>query len=247
MDKTVWKSHEEIKYSLGAAKKVAIISCSLCANMCDTGGMAGIRAMNELLDGWGKKVTLAKCVLACCSVQMMMQALRKYSKALSKSDALVILSCPAGVRSAILHDPGVPVVAVLDSVGSAPIWRSKQEDPVLETICTACGQCVITYTAGICPVSVCPANTKYGPCSKAPQNGTQCALDKQRNCVWSEIIKRGGDLASLRELERIHKTKEKKRISAPKGRNARQFLRKFTIWLELCCAQGLARLLRSIT
>jgi len=66
MQITVWKSKEEIKYLLRSAQKVSILSCGICANICNTGGKIGIRILKELLEEWGKKVTIAKSLMGCC-------------------------------------------------------------------------------------------------------------------------------------------------------------------------------------
>jgi hypothetical protein len=86
---------------------------------------------------------------------------------------------------------------------------SQQENPVATGICHSCGHCVIAYTGGICPLSECPAESKYGPCNKAPENGLQCAIVPEQNCIWKEIEKTA-DLATLEELSYIHKSEENK-------------------------------------
>ena len=229
MIKTAWKSSDEIRYSLRNARKVAIISCGWCCKLCGTGGVIGIGILKSLLDEWGKKVVVARCLLAPCVEHIMAQSLRKNRESISKSDALVMISCSAGVKLAYVCNPLVPVVAALDTLGTEPI--SRQEDPVILSTCTECEHCVIMYTAGICPVNECLAKSLYGPCSKAPKDGTQCALDPQQDCIWKEIAKRGGDLATLKELEKIHKAKDTIRLSTPPGRDGTAFSRKSTGWV----------------
>ncbi|KAF5424454.1 MAG: hypothetical protein C5S41_05015, partial [Candidatus Methanomarinus sp.] len=41
MQKTEWKSVEEIEFILRDFQKISIISCGACANLCNTGGNAG--------------------------------------------------------------------------------------------------------------------------------------------------------------------------------------------------------------
>jgi len=117
MLKTVWKSREEIEYSLKNAKRISIISCDACAKGCGTGGSVGIGFLQGRLREWGKEVVFTDVLFGCCVEDLMRLALAKDPRAISKSDALVLISCSSGVKSAFLCDPGVPVVAVLDSVG----------------------------------------------------------------------------------------------------------------------------------
>lgn len=210
MIKTEWKPEKEIEYSLRNADKISILSCAMCANLSNAGGAIGISILTDLLKEWDKEVVFSKCIMICCAEEIMKKALRKYRGPISKSDALIILSCASGIQSANYCAPKVPVIAVLDSVGIAPITR--QDDPVARSICSTCGHCVITYTGSICPLSECPAKSKYGPCEKAPQNGSQCAIDPRRDCVWKEIEERG-DLAALRDLRQIHRTEGENRYT----------------------------------
>ena len=228
MIKTKWKPKDEIRYSLKNAKKISILSCGACANLCDTGGTIGMNFLKDLLKEWGKEVVFSRCIIVCCSDETMKQTLRINRGPIFRSNALVIISCAAGVKSAYMCEPGIPVVAVLDTVGTIPITR--QDNPVARSICTSCGHCVITYTGGICPLSECPAKQKYEPCKEAPKNGTQCAVNPHQNCVWKEIAKRG-DLTALKELRQIHKAEEGKRLSPTAGKASPPFLRKLSGWM----------------
>ncbi len=202
MVRSEWKSLDEIQLSLGNARTVSILSCAGCANICGTGGPGGIETLKPLLRDWGKQVELAKVALFCCSEETVRQALRPHRRKLRRSDALVVLSCSSGVKSAFLNRPGVPVVAVLDTVGTMPITR--QDDTVAHGACTGCGHCVITYTGGICPIAKCPSMRKYEPCPKRPENAERCVVKTDRPCVWTEIEQRG-DLAALKALGEAHR------------------------------------------
>ncbi len=201
MIKTVWKPEEEIRFSLGDADRVTILACTVCANLSFCGGRRGIERLRAYLESWGKEVMAAGCVTACCAEEVMRQAVSRHRESLAASDVLIMLSCAGGVKSAYLACPGVPVIAAIDSVGSVPV--SRRDDPVARSLCTSCGQCVISFTGGICPLSECPAHRKYGPCKKRSRLEDLCVLDARRECVWTEIERRG-DLASLETLERLH-------------------------------------------
>jgi len=228
MQKTIWKSKEEIKYSLRNSQKVSIISCGICANVCNTGGIVGIKTLKHLLKEWGKKVTFARCVMGCCPEEVMRQAFRIYSKPILRSDTLLILSCASGIKSAFLCDPGVPVIGLLESIGSLQVTR--QDNIITRSICTSCGNCVISYTAGICPLVECPANKKYEPCEEFPMEGTKCVLDPQLDCVWKEIAKRG-DLITLKYLSQLHEVGGERPSLSNEEKLTPGFLRKLTGWV----------------
>lgn len=205
MIKTIWKPRSELELALRDVKRVAIVSCGTCANILDTGGETGLRVMRELVQGMGKEVTCEVIAIACCAEELMRPLFKMHAGPLSKSDAMVVISCAGGVKSAVLSSPGLPVIAALDTIGSAPV--SFQDSPVNRSTCSACGQCVLTFTGGICPIGECPSKRKYSPCDKAPTEGTRCGVVPERDCVWVEIRKRG-NMQALAELERIHKSGE---------------------------------------
>lgn len=113
-----------------------MLSCGICANLCYTGGKTGIEKLKAHLLKNHKQIKLAKVILACCPEEIMRQALNANKKALKKCDALIVLSCAAGIKSANSCKPGLPVINLLDSVGSTA-WSK----------CTKCGDCLVK-----CPV-----------------------------------------------------------------------------------------------
>lgn len=206
MIETKYKPAEELRRSLAVANRVAVLSCGACANLCDTGGVRGAHFLKQLFEGWGKEVVIARTIVACCPEPIMRQALKPMRR-MAGIDALVVISCAAGVKSAFLCNPGFPIIAACDTIGAAPIASDgpSLDELVAHTPCVSCGHCVISYTAGICPLAGCASHSVYGPCKKAPLEGTQCALDPQRECIWREIERRGADLEALKELEQMHR------------------------------------------
>lgn len=222
-----WKSREELEFMLNGMRQVAVFSCSFCANLNGTGGPEALGRMKELLKDLGIKAVVVKTVNICCSEEIMKQAVRIHlSRVRGKCDGLVMMSCAGGVKNAFLCDPGMPVIAALDSMGSGVITRKK--DPVADSHCMACGHCVIAYTGGICPVSECPARKKYGPCFKSHDSET-CAVDATKPCIWREIEKRGNpDL--LKALENLHKNLAYERMPAVHRKPTPGFMRTFSGW-----------------
>lgn len=230
---SAWKSSEEIEHALSGKQNIAVFSCNVCANLNGTGGARGLHKMVSLLKQWGKSVVVAKTVNVCCSEEILRQYIHIYIRPRREScDALVMLSCAGGVKCAFLCDPGVPVVAAMDSLGSGVISTSKPFHDV--GICASCDHCVLTWTAGICPVSSCPAKKKYGPCKKAPDQAGPCVIDPSRMCVWREIGK-VGDMPALARLAEIHGRENYTRLPpAAAGSTPR--------WLRRCSGRFMARI-----
>ena len=228
MIKTVWKPAGEIRQSLKGARSVTILSCGTCANLSNTGGGRSLRFLKGLLKEWGIEVVAAKNVSTCCPEESMRYVLKRYRRYISRSDALIMLSCSGGIKAAYLCDPGIPVIAALDTMGSVPV--SHRNDPVARSVCTYCEHCVISFTGGICPLYECPARSLYGPCKKYPSEGDRCALDPERNCVWKEISVRG-DLEALKELALVHQSAGDTRLSPPPRRRSPAMIRRISGWV----------------
>jgi hypothetical protein len=201
MLKVAWKPEDEIRYSLRHAKTVSILACDGCAKVFGAGGDVGMEYLKDLMAEWGKEVVFADIIPACCFEDFMRMTLMKDPDAISRSDAVLVDSCASGVKAAYLCDPTIPAVAVLDTMGSAII--TQQDSLLARSLCRGCGHCVITYTGGICPPFECPLGTKYGPCEDSPVDGTQCAIDPSKECVWVKI---GGtaDRNALQDLDSMH-------------------------------------------
>lgn len=228
MIKTKWKPEHELEHYLKSFNRVSIFSCGLCASLCDTGGTIGMRAMEAFLRQRGKEVVLAKVVLSCCTEEIMRQTVRRHRHSISASDALVILSCSAGVKSAYLVGVGKPIIGALDTIGNTPITR--QTGVIAESICATCGQCVLSCTGGICPVSECPLHLKYGPCERFSEGGGACVVDTLRHCVWTEIAQVAG-LEELAKLGEVHKSEVKEGSTTLAGSRAPSWVKRTSGWI----------------
>lgn len=202
MIKTRWKPAQELEHSLRNFSRISIFSCGFCASLCDTGGTVGLKAMESFLRQRGKRVVLGSVVASCCTEEVMRQSMKRHRNSILKSEALLILSCSAGIKSAYLVGVDVPVIGALDTIGNTPITRQK--GTVAETTCSTCGQCVLNYTGGICPLAGCPLHLKYGPCDRFTESDDLCAVDKSGHCIWKGITQIGNmeDLARIRNLHK---------------------------------------------
>jgi len=244
MIKSEWKSYKEIKFILGDARKISILSCGACANLIDTGGSIGISILKDITKQMNKEVTFSKCILACCIEEVMRQALKNYNKYITESDVLVILSCSSGLKLAYLCSPKIRTISVLDSVETSPLI-TQHDDVIIKTVCSLCGHCVINYTGGICPINLCPVKSKYGPCSKSSKESRQCSIKPEIECIWKEIEQKG-DFQSLQKLREIHEFEGDAKYLPSRKRHTPTVLRKLVGLLSarLPLTHNIIRMLR---
>ena len=66
--------------------------------------------------------------------------------------------------------------------------------------CRGCGDCLLTYTAGICPVARCAKSLYNGPCGGSKEG--HCEIDTKVPCAWSLIFYR------LKKQNKLHLLQE---------------------------------------
>lgn len=182
--------------ALSGYKRIFLIGCNLCASLCQTGGEKEVAAMIDLLKIEGKGVTGYKIVDAACHLQETKKALREQREAVRASDAVLSLACGAGTQT-LASIVKIPIFTAVDTLflGTVERWGHFVE------VCNKCGDCVLNFTAGICPVTRCPKQILNGPCGGV--NGGKCETDPDRDCVWVEIYKRLREQGRLEQIKRI--------------------------------------------
>jgi hypothetical protein len=109
--------------------------------------------------------------------------MRRNTGAVDAADAVVVLSCGAGVQT-VADAVAKPVFPGLESAFLGNVVRHG----VFEERCQMCGDCVLDKTAGICPVTTCPKGLLNGPCG-GMWNG-KCEVLTDRECAHVKIRQR---------------------------------------------------------
>ena len=72
------------------------------------------------------------------------------------------------------------------------LFRSYEER------CRSCSSCVLAWTGGICPVTLCAKGLYNGPCGGTDKGS--CEIDEDQPCAWYMIYER---LAGQKRLDCI--------------------------------------------
>ena len=87
------------------------------------------------------------------------------------------------------------------------LFIGKEEEPGhFAEVCAQCGNCVLAYTGGICPVVRCAKGLLNGPCGGSVEG--KCEVDPDTPCAWQLIIDRLAALGQLDQLEEIEPPKD---------------------------------------
>ncbi len=190
------KPFDDILAALGGSARVFLIGCAKCATVCKSGGEEEVWQMQEALIAAGKEVTGSVIIDEACHMLRSSRDLRAKKEMVDEADALLVLACGAGVQSISSATPK-KTVAALDTLFLGNIRRFGQ----FEQKCSLCGECIVTETAGICPVTLCPKGLLNGPCG-GMDNG-RCETDPDAECAWCQIYER---LKARDEEEKLRKT-----------------------------------------
>ncbi len=180
---TKQKPLPDILAALQESAKVFLVGCAKCATVCKSGGEEEIWQMQEQLSSAGKEISGSIVIDEVCHMLRTGRDLRGKKEMVGEADALLVLACGAGVQS-VSAASEKRTVAGLDTLFLGNIRRLGQ----FEQKCSLCGECVLTETAGICPVTVCPKGLLNGPCG-GMQEG-RCEIDWEAECAWNQIYQR---------------------------------------------------------
>lgn len=205
---TKQKPFAEIMKGVRGAKSLFIFGCGDCATLCRTGGEAEVAAITEKLAAEGITVVGGTVPHTTCHELDVQRIGRQHKEEIGKSDAILVLACGAGIQ-AVGDSLGKPVISGCDSLF---IGNSKRQMNFYEK-CSACGDCVLNATAGLCPETRCPKGLLNGPCGGAVRG--MCEVDQTNKCVWIEIYERLKSQGRLDDLMEITAPKERSKANMP--------------------------------
>lgn len=165
------------------ARSVYIMGCGQCATVAHTGGEPEVLQAKERLEAEGRTVAGWSVGEVTCHSGGTRLETRKHAGELAQADAVLVLSCGAGVQT-VADAVTQPVFPGLESVFLGNVVRHG----VFEERCQMCGDCVLDLTAGICPVTTCPKGLLNGPCGGMWEG--MCEVVRDRECTHVRIRRR---------------------------------------------------------
>ncbi len=188
------KPFDEILGYLEGEKNVFILGCNGCAQSSGSGGPQQVAEMKQKLEEAGKNVTGTKVIDFLCEKALVKSGLRGRIDEVAAADSILIMTCGVGVQAvaASVNKVCHPACNTINLGGSRGEWQGSER-------CQECGQCLLDYTGGICPLTACTKGLVSGACGGA-SNG-KCELDPKRDCGWELIyqrLKAKGQLDKLR-------------------------------------------------
>jgi hypothetical protein len=186
------KPMEEILGYLDGERGVFLLGCNGCAQASHTGGPEEVRDMKSRLEAAGKTVTGATVLDFLCERAQVKLGLMPFEAQVAAADSLLVMCCGVGIQAAAASVDKVvhPACNTISLGGSRGEWQGSER-------CLECGDCVLEWTGGICPLTACTKSLLNGTCGGV-KNG-KCEFQPDvRDCGWHLIYER------LRKLDRLH-------------------------------------------
>ncbi|MFC2033215.1 methylenetetrahydrofolate reductase C-terminal domain-containing protein [Chloroflexota bacterium] len=198
------KPLEEIVRVVAPYPRVLILGCGTCMTVCDAGGEQEVSFLHGALrvaqSRSGKEFHAFSeyTVKRQCDIEF----LEPLTDKISGMDAVLSLGCGIGVQAIAERFPGMPVLPGVNTsfMGMAKEWG------VWDERCSACGDCRLEETGGICPITRCTKGILNGPCAGTKQG--KCEANPDMDCAWILIYQR---------LERMHQLEKMRRYYPPRN------------------------------
>ena len=187
------KPFEEIMGYLEGEKSVFILGCNGCAQSSGSGGPAQVEEMKKKLIEGGKQITGTKVIDFLCEKALVKSGLRGKVAEVAAADSILVMTCGIGIQAvaASVNKVCHPACNTINLGGSRGEWQGSER-------CQECGQCLLDYTGGICPLSACTKSLVSGACGGASDG--KCELSPDRDCGWELIYER---LKAKNQLDKL--------------------------------------------
>ena len=211
------KPFEEIFEVIKGKKKILLLGCGTCPSVRLAGGereVALLASQIRLFLGDSIEVFEAT-VKRQCDIEFF-DEVKKEAQAVNQ---VLSLACGMGAQLATEQLGMLVFPANNTSFIGTPV-----EQGVWEERCRACGDCIVHFFGGICPITRCAKSLLNGPCGGS-QDG-KCEVSVDTPCAWQLIYERLKALGKLDLLEKNYSAKDwsKSHIGEP-GKIVRDDLR----------------------
>jgi len=204
------KKIEEISELIGAGGSILILACNGCAESFGNSEQSQLALLKNELEGQGHKVPDILTVDFACEPSLVKHWLEVVGRK-TDFDSILVVSCGVGVQTVAINSnkrtyPACDTVSFGGRIGQA--WGDPR--------CRECGECLLGYTGGLCPLTSCSKGLLNGPCGGS-LNG-RCEVNPDtRECGWHLIYKKLKETDRLDLLERAPLVKDHSKSEPPEA------------------------------
>jgi ferredoxin len=197
------KPIDEIRAMIAPYKRVLVLGCGSCVAECAAGGeketgmLASTLRMATKMEG--KEVIIQEKTL---DRQCVKDFVILLDDLIGRYDAVLSLGCGAGVQAVAEMFSEIPVLPALNT----EFLGETRDQGVWVENCLGCGDCMLHFFGGVCPLARCSKQLLNGPCGGSREG--KCEINPEVPCAWQAIIDRLDRFGSLDRLEQIYPPKD---------------------------------------
>ena len=197
------KPIDEIRAMIAPYKRVLVLGCGSCVAECAAGGeketgmLASTLRMANKMEG--KEVLIQEKTL---DRQCVKDFVILLDDVIDQYDALLSLGCGAGVQAVAEMFSEIPILPALNTEF---LGETREQGYWVEN-CLGCGDCMLHFFGGVCPLARCSKQLLNGPCGGSREG--KCEINPEVPCAWQAIIDRLERFEALDRLEQIYPPKD---------------------------------------
>ncbi|MBW2030020.1 MAG: methylenetetrahydrofolate reductase C-terminal domain-containing protein [Deltaproteobacteria bacterium] len=211
------KPIDEIRDMISRYKDVLVLGCGTCVAECAAGGeketaalASALRMANKME---GRDITIKERTL---DRQCVKEFIIQLDDVIGQFDSILSLACGAGVQSVAEMFPEIPVIPGLNTT----FLGETRDQGIWVENCRGCGDCVLYYFGGVCPITRCLKQIMNGPCGGSKEG--RCEVNLEVPCAWQLIIERLERFDAIDRLEEVYPPKD---WSKKQGQGPRKIIR----------------------
>ena len=197
------KPLDEILESIKDCKKIMLMGCGGCVTICFSGGTKAVELLASQIKmarkKQGKEIEIIECTP---ERQCEYEFIDELKKDFESVEAVLSIACGVGVQAMSERHPDTITIPGLNT----KFMGYPVEHGFWHERCAGCGDCVLEWTGGLCPISRCAKKLLNGPCGGSSDG--VCEVDKDTNCVWQLIYERLKKLNKLENLKSVRVAKD---------------------------------------
>lgn len=193
----------EILDSIKDYEKIMLMGCGGCVTVCFSGGAKAVELLASQIKIARKKQDKVVEIIECTPErQCEYEFIEAFEKEVEQADAILSTACGVGVQAmAVKYPDKITIPALNTKFMGYPVKHGFWEEK-----CAGCGDCVLEWTGGICPIARCAKRLLNGPCGGSCDG--KCEVEEDTECVWQLIHDRLKQLNRLDNLDIVREPKD---------------------------------------
>jgi ferredoxin len=205
------KPFQEIWDMISGYKRIMVVGCGTCVTVCWAGGEKEVGVLSSQLrltaNKEGRELSIVESII---ERQCEKEMVEEIEDKVQEVEAILSMGCGVGVQTIAEVFDGKPVFPALNTT----FMGMPEREGVWVERCAACGDCMLYWTGGVCPVIRCAKGLLNGPCG-GTRRGGKCEIEPEKDCAWVLIHQRLERQGRLDLMERYYEPKNYRAVKRP--------------------------------